>query len=223
MSQPDPPVPHPVPLEAAPTAPAPAEMVASAPADGAPYRVLAPPVEPPEPVFYVPPAPRKPRPIIGPALSVFAVLLWAFVVFGQLTTSWLFGTPLGPKTATLLVFLTTIAALITSVRRSRVVAPPRNAWHLGWRGVGIAVLAFFLFLVTIVAATVVGNTSLHNHDMLIALVLVVLSTLAAFAGARLTSPAPPDRTHPQRVVLVLVWVAGVIVTLVAGADLATNG
>ncbi len=78
-------------------------------------------------------------------------------------------------------------------------------------------------LVCLLAATVAGNTSSRNHDVLIALVLVALSTAAAIAGPRLTSPTRPERTHRQRLLLVFFWIACVILTLVAGADLVANG
>jgi hypothetical protein len=208
-----------------PSAPLPvaAPPIEAAPADGAPYRVLAPPQDAPEPELFVAAGRRKPRPMLGPALSVFAALLWAFVIFGQLTTSWLLGTPLGPKTAALLVLLTTTVALFTGLQRSRLVAPPRSVWRLAWRGLGIAVLALLFFVVVYVTAAVAGNATPRNHDLLIAFVLVLLSTVAAIAGPPVTSPVPTERTHRQRVALVVVWVSGVLLTLVAGADLVANG
>jgi hypothetical protein len=220
MTHPDDTVPMPLPV--APQDPAFAAQPEIAAADGAPYRVPAPPIEAPEPALWAP-VPRKPRPIVGPALSVFAVLLWAFVVFGQFTTSWLLGAPLGQTTAVILVLLTTFVAWIASVRRSRAVVPPRSTMHLAWRGVGIAALAFMSFVVCVVAATAIGAASAHNHDMLIAIVLVAVSMLAALAGPRSTSPGPLERTRRQRSVLVMLWIAGVLLTLIAAADLAKNG
>jgi hypothetical protein len=227
MSLPEEPLPLPqaAPLEAAPLVPtAPAQpMSPRSQPEGAPYRVPAPPAEPPEPERIAALAPRKPRPIMGPALSVFAVLLWSFVVFGQFTTSWWLGAPLDQKTAVTFVLLTTLAAWLASLRRSRIVVAPRSTMHLAWRSVGVAVVAFLSFLVCLVAATAAGGVSSRNHDMLIAMVLVVVSLLAAIGGPKLTSPAPFTKTHAQRVVLVLLWTAGALLTLVAGADLANNG
>jgi hypothetical protein len=39
----------------------------------------------------------------------------------------------------------------------------------------------------------------------------------------LTSPTAADRTHRQRVVLIMMWIAGTLLTLVVGVDLAANG
>ncbi len=192
-------------------------MTSGAPS-GAPYRVQPPPDPTPEL-----PWARPSRPVIGPALSVFAALLWSFVVAGQFTTSWSTGAPLGQGAAVALVLLATLAAWITSVRRSRIVMPPLRTINLVGRGIGIAALALVLFLLCLFAATVAGNTSSRNHDVLIALVLVALSAASAIGGPRLTSPTRPERTHGQRFALVVLWITCVLLTLVAGADLVANG
>ena len=85
------------------------------------------------------------------------------------------------------------------------------------------ILAWLLFVVCLVAATVAGAASSRNHDMLIAVALVVVSMLAAIGGPKLTSPTPPRRTHGQRFALVALWIGGALVTLVAAADLAIDG
>lgn len=226
MSHPDEPAP-PVTEAASPAAlPAPPPALDEPVPSGAPYRVPAPPpphAEAPEPELHVGPPPRRPRPIIGPALSVFAVSLWAFVVAGQFTTSWLFGAPLGQGAAVILVMLTTFAAWIASLRRGRIAVPPRTTTHLVGRGIGVTMLAFLFFFVCVVAATAAGSISSRNHDVLIALALVAISMLAAITGPRMTSPTPPERTHRQRFALVVLWIAGALLTLVAGVDLAANG
>lgn len=223
MSHPDEPLPSPsAPAETAPT-PIDGGSIESPVPSGAPYRVPAPPVEPPEPALPWAPAPRRPRPIIGATLSVFAVLLWTFVVAGQFTTSWLVGAPLGQGAAVTLVLLTTFVAWIASVRRSTLALPPRSTAHFVGRALGISVLTPLLFFVCVVAAAAAGGVSSQNHDVLIAFALVVVSTLAAIAGPRLTSPARPERTHRQRVALVMLWLTGALLTLIAGADLAANG
>ncbi|HSO33028.1 MAG TPA: hypothetical protein VLT33_10930 [Labilithrix sp.] len=190
---------------------------------GAPYRVPAPQVVEPAPESYGFRPPRKPRPMIGPALSVLGVALWAFVVMGQFTTSWMFGAPLGQGTAVFFIMLVTAVAWISAIRRSRVALAPRSSAHLAGRSVGIAVLSFLFFVVCLVAATAAGGMSSRGHDFLIAFALIIVSLVAALAGPRLTSPVPLPRTHRQRSILVGLWLAGVLVTLVAGADLAANG
>ena len=191
-------------------------------ASGAPYRVPAPLVADPEPENYSFAPPRKVRPLLGPALSMLGVLLWAFVVFGQFTTSWMFGAPLGQGTAVLAIFLLTFVTWIAAVSRSRVALVPTTTARFVARAVGIAVLALLFFVSCVFAATAFGAVS-RGHDFLIALGLVAVALVAAIAGPRLTTAAPLPRTHRQRSMLVGLWLVGVLVTLVAGADLAANG
>ncbi len=207
-----------LPALAAPAAPAPPEPPL---ASGAPYRALAPPL--PDAENYSFAAPRKTRPLLGPALSVLGVLLWAFVVFGQFTTSWMFGAPLGQGTAVVAVVSLTLVALAFAVRRSRDAVAPRTTARLVARSVGIALLAFLFFVGCVMSATAANGVLSRGHDFLIALGLVLVSLAAAIFGPRLTSSAPLPRTHRQRSLLVGMWLAGVLLTLVAGADLAANG
>jgi hypothetical protein len=186
---------------------------------GSPYRV------PEQLPFEAIPAPfaRKPWPVIGPALSVFAVLLWAFVVAGQYATSWEIGGPIGQGPAVSLVLLATFASWLASIRLSRVVAPPPGTARLVGRSIGIAALAFVLFLVALFGATLFGSASPRNHDFFIAFALVVLASGAAILGPRLTAPTRPERTRRARVALGVMWLAGALLTLVAGFDLAAHG
>jgi hypothetical protein len=190
---------------------------------GAPYRVPSPQVvhAPAESYDFRPP--RRPRPMIGPALSVLGVALWAFVVMGQFTTSWMFGAPLGQGTAVFVIAFLTTVAWVAGLRRSRAALAPRGAAHHVGRALGIAALSLLFFVLCLVAATAAGGMSSRGHDLLIAFALVVVSLGAAIAGPRLTSPVPLARTHRQRSILVGMWLIGVLVTLVAGADLAANG
>jgi hypothetical protein len=188
---------------------------------GSPYRVP----ETTEPLAWPELRTRKrPRPWIGPALSVFAVLLWAFVVAGQFTTSWMTGAPISQGFALFLVMLATFAAWISGIRRSRFAMPPRRPFAgLVGRGIGIAAIAGLLFFVSIFAATAIGNLSSNDHDLFIAFVLVGIATLAAVLGPRLTSEMRPETPHRMRFIVVVMWLAGALLTLVAGVDLAANG
>lgn len=220
---------------ALPPLPAPAATIAPAlpplpplpppepPVVGAPYRVPAPLVAEPAPENYSFAAPPRTRPLLGPALSVLGVLLWAFVVFGQFTTSWMFGTPLGQGTSVLAILLLTFVTWIGAVRRSRVALVPLTTARFAARAVGIAVVAFLFFITCVIAATAAGGMMSRGHDFLIAFGLVVVSLIAAIAGPRMTTSAPLPRTHRQRSILVGLWLAGALLTLVAGADLASNG
>ncbi len=239
MSHPDEPMPAPpvsnALLEAAPAPPAPVEahptaVVAPDPsaleapvASGAPYRVPAPPpaTELMTPEIYFGPTPRKPRPLVGPALSVFAVMLWSFVVAGQFASSWSLGIQVRSSEALLLVASLTFVAWIANMRRSRIAVPPRATTHLVWRSIGAGLVAFLLFFFCLVAATAINSAM--NADFLVAAVLVLLSLLAAIGGAHLTSPVALERTPRQRTILIALWIAGTLLTLVAGVDLGAHG
>ena len=226
MSHPNDLVPPAPPLPAVPVVePAPASPIEEPMPSGAPYRAPAPP--PPQ-LFEAPPAElyfgrpsRKPRPLIGPALSVFAVTLWAFVVAGQFASSWSMGINVLSGHALIVVAFLTFVAWIANMRRSRAVVPPRSVMHLLWRAIGAGILAFLLFLFSLAAATAVNSAM--DVDFFAALALVLVSLGAAIAGPHLTSPSPVVRTPRQRTTLVLLWVAGTLLTLIAGADLAAHG
>lgn len=166
---------------------------------------------------------RKPWPVVGPAVRTFGVMLWAFVVAGQLTTSWLTGSPLDPRIAVGAVAVATLTAWGMALRQSHTVAPSSSARHLVARGFGIGALTLLLFAGSLVCAVMAGGSTSRNNDFFIAFALVVLATVAMLAGSRLTTPISPRRTHAQRWVMVLAWVAGAAVTLLAGADLALTG
>jgi hypothetical protein len=209
-------------VEPAPEAPeAPAAPLVALPVPSGPYRVPDPPASPE--VTWPPVTARRAWPVIGPALTVFAVLLWSFVVAGQFTTSWGAGAPLGQGTAVTMVLVLTFIAWIVGLRRSRAASPPRNPFMFVSRAIGIALLAFALFVSTVLTAAVFGGFASRNHDLLIAFSLVVASTVATIIGGRLTSPSPVERTHRARVALVLTWTLGALLTLIAGVDLASNG
>jgi hypothetical protein len=164
----------------------------------------------------------KPRPTLGPAFSVFAVLLWSFVVAGQFTTSWMSGGPLPPSIAFGFVVIASFVSWFTSVRLSAMARPARAA-SIVMRAIGIGVLALLLFVFAVFAATVAGGASSHNHDLLIAFALVIVSAFAGMFGPRWTWPSRPERTPRQRSTHMLLWIAGTIVTLVAALELLVSG
>lgn len=186
---------------------------------GGPYRVAEQPEVAVAP--YVHTAPR-PWPIFGPSLSVFAVLLWSFVVAGQFTTSWSMGKPLGQGVAIGMVFIATFVAWLINVRASAIAEPSRSSGRIIGRAIGIGALAFVYFVLAIIVATAFGQSA-RGLDLFVAFALVAVSLVAAIVGPRLTMRVRPTRTHRERVTLVVTWIVGVLLTLVAGADLAANG
>ena len=174
-----------------------------------------------EPAGFTPPK-RAPRPVIGPTLSSFGVMLWTFVVAGQFTTSWSAGRPLDQGIAVGAVVVATFVAWVLGLRRSRMSVPRTTGWLFG-RAVAIAVSTLVLFVLAIVATTAMASSSSRNHDFLVGFVLVSVSLVSVIVGARLTSPEPAERTHAQKFVQVALWVAFALLSFVAGADLASNG
>jgi hypothetical protein len=167
-------------------------------------------------------AQRQPRPVIGPALSVFGVLLWTFVVAGQFTTSWMNGTPMSEGAAIAIVFFGTIGAWFFAVRRSQIV-PVSGRRELVGRALAIGIIGFLLFVGCVVLAVIAGGVSSSNHDLAIALFLLLLAAVGAFAGPRITSPIRPARTSSQQLASVALWIGAMVVSAIACAELAANG
>ena len=122
-----------------------------------------------------------------------------------------------------MVLFATVASWIAGIRHSHAVVRPRSTARFVGRSVGIAMLAFLLFLVSIFVATIFGGAMSKNHDFAIGFLLVVVSLVAAILGSRWTWPTAPVRTDRQRLVRIMLWLGGVVLTLAAGAELATNG
>lgn len=190
------------------------------PVSAGPYRT-----PPYEPSPYVARGPRPAWAVMGPSLRVFAVLLWSYVVVGQFTASWPLGRPISPVVALALVALLTLLAWIAALRTSHAVAPAANALRFVARGLALATVGFALFFFAVVAPMVgaVLMPHMRGYDLLVGFALVSVSLGAALLGEHISySPdlPRPARTHGQRFVLVVMWVAGALLTLVAGADLA---
>lgn len=202
-------------------APPPSQGWPYAPVGSGPYRT-----PPYDAVPFTARAPRPPWATLGPALRVFAVLMWAYVVVGQFTVGWPLGRPLNPWTALALVLLLTLLAWVVALRTSYAVAPA-SPLRVAGRGLAIAAGAFGFFVVAVVAPILVAAVMprLRGYDLLVAFGLVATSLGAALLGEHIShSPDLPRplRSHGNRFVLVLAWVAGALLTLVAGADLAGN-
>ena len=196
---------------AVPSSPAaPPAVVVAAP----PVPVLA------NPYAFPRPAPR-PRFRLGPSLSVFGVLLWSYLVFGQFTTTWVPGSaPLGEGAAVLGVFACTGAAFYFAVRRSLVV-PVRSYHQLVGRAITIAIMSFGFWFLTVVFATVFGQSSRTNLDGVITSFLLLVSGFAVVFGRRITlSERQPfsQLSQRERAVTAVLWTGAVAMTLGACAE-----
>lgn len=209
------------------------ETLAEAPAPGdagaeqtpAPQDAPAPaepsPVEPPPPLEALQQRPaRAPSPVVGPALWVSGVLLWAYVVMGQFTTSWFsHAAPLGEPAATLGVVLATAIALRVAVGRS---LSARDGKMPG-RAVRVGLLALLLGFLVVTVLSVIARATTADLDGLVMAVLVTIAFAAFLNGRRLTGPAPVPPTHRQRVFGALLWVGVGAVTLGACVEAAASG
>jgi phosphoglycerol transferase MdoB-like AlkP superfamily enzyme len=162
---------------------------------------------------------RRPHPILGPALTVFAALLWAYVVMGTFTTSWMSGiAPLGEGVATLLVALATVTALFRAVRRSRSV-PTKGPGGLVLRTVAVGLLAFVLWVLLMIVAIAVGAVSATNVDAFMMAGLLVVAAFAARSGHRLTGAQSPANLRALSFPVVAFWLCVAAVTLAACAEI----
>jgi hypothetical protein len=162
---------------------------------------------------------KRPRPVLGPALTLSATLLWAFVVIGTFTTSWLSGgAPLTEGAAIVLVTLVTVGTWARAVRQSRSV-PVQGLGGLVRRSAAVGLLAFGMWALLVVLATVAGKASASNIDPFVSAGLLAAASAAVLAGRRLTAPARPARTRAGRVVVVAFWIGVAAVTLGACVEI----
>ncbi len=175
----------------------------------------------PTPSAPLSPAPSAtPRPLLGPALRIYGALLWAYVVFGQFTTSWIDDRPLGEGWALLGVLATTATVAVLAVRTSVHVAPT-TALGIVRRTAAAVAIALLAWFSTVAGLTV---TRALNGDLKNAAALVFVALVASVVGLRMNrDPARDAAMHGRRVVQVMIWVTLSVVTLVAGAELVAVG
>jgi hypothetical protein len=127
--------------------------------------------------------------------------------------------PMAEGTAVFFVFACTGAALFFSVRRSLVV-PVFNRQALIGRYISVGILSFVWWFVVIVLATIVGNASGKNTDLLIMPVLLIVSIFGVIQGRRMTLPGRPPMSQRERTATVVLWTCATVMTLGACAELA---
>jgi hypothetical protein len=190
--------------------------------------------EPPQPAPFVPVAvhPRvwvesdvvvrtsTPRPVLGPALVASGWMLWAFVVLGTYTTSWIAGggAPLSQGVALALFAAVSLAACRFAERRGRPL-PIVGARGPVARFVVVGIVAWSLWLAALVVATVVGKTSRVNLDALMAACLLGVGGLAVLRGDRMLGGTRLPRSGARRTLVLAAWLAVGIVTLGALVEL----
>jgi len=148
------------------------------------------------------------------------VLLWAFVVMGTFTTSWLSGggAPLAQGVAFALVAGATVAAWVVGVRRSRTVAIPELRGPVAHYAI-VLLAALTLFISVVLLATIVGKASGPRLDALIAAVLLIASALAVLEGDRMLGRTGLPRSSARRMLVLATWLGIGMVTLGACVEL----
>lgn len=134
-------------------------------------------------------APPRGWPVMGSSLWVFGVSMWAFLVMGELTTSYGVGKHdllVGEGLAAMLVVGAGIAAWVYALRRMMASRPARTNAHAVGRAVAVAALSFVMWFLVMIAATIVGEASRKNLDGKITVALLLLAAAAAFGGRRMT-------------------------------------
>lgn len=167
----------------------------------------------PVPTFVSAARAQLPRPLLGPALWVAGVLLWAYVVMGILTTTRLPFTakrlPLSEGTAFILVIAAYASAGVLAVRRSLVISDGES----GRRAGGIAAGAIGFWMSFVVGAMVLA--ALGFPEPLVTFLLILWSGFSVWLGRRLTNRAAPIGPDQNRVVTFALWIGAAVVSLVA--------
>jgi hypothetical protein len=205
----------PPPIDGGSPAASPVDTIPAPTPPSAPYR---------SPVQEATPSPAPlPRewPVLGLSLWVFGVAMWAFVVMGQLATSYGPGKQgflLGEGTAGLFVFGATVGAWGVGLRQSLASTPAQSTSRAVGRALGVAAIAFLLWgLVTIFAAAF-GESTHVNLDGKITVTLALVAGGAAFAGRRMAGLHRQHRTPRDRTVGRVLWIGAALLSIVALAE-----
>ncbi len=197
----------------APPPPPPPEPVAEAPASSppsvSPYRTA------PQAQALASFAASRRYPQLGACVFVFGVLLWAFLIMGELTTSYApgrHGMLVGEALAVVFVLATSGAAWGVAMRRSLEASP--NPMAVYARGALLAVVPLALWLFTLFCATALGKSGSKNMDGPITSLLLVASVAAALGGRRMAGLRASAASPRQRVVTRLLWVGAGLLTFV---------
>ena len=161
----------------------------------------------------------------GPVLWTFGIVLWSYVVIGQLVTTYAPGRHsllLGEGTGILFVLVASFVAWIVGLRRS-LHASPAAAWggRLA-RGVVLGMLASMSWCTVTVGASIAGQAGSKNADGTVTVFLLVVSIAALLYGRRLSPPVDASPTQRRRTLARLAWTGAAVLTLIALVALAAS-
>jgi hypothetical protein len=157
----------------------------------------------------------------APALSVSAVVLWSFVVMGQLVTTFAPGRHdmlVGEGMGALFVVGTSTTAWVRALRQSLHTAPVTGLSKRMERGLALGVLAFLGWALAMAVAIVIGN-AIGNADGVVTLLLLALAGASYFYARRLLRA---ERPVARGVMTTVLWVSAGVITLAALVALAAS-
>jgi len=176
------------------------------------------PIPPPPPIEAGPPLPqaaalpvefagRRVRPLLGPSLWIFGMLLWAQVVFGTFVVD----KDMPEPYALLAVLLVVVLGWVLSVLQRQ------DTRRLAFRHVAplIVALSFWagamLFALLVAAGTGAGEG--------VGFLLVPLGIIALILGRRSAGPLRQPATVVRKALIALIWLMAILTTFVAAVML----
>jgi hypothetical protein len=168
-------------------------------------------------------APR--RSAVGEALFVSGVLLWSFVVMGELTTSYAPGRHqmlVGEALAVVFVLTTTAATWGAAVRRNLALSPATAERAVYLRATAIAIAALMLWGLVVYVATAMGKAASRNVDGPITLMLLVLSLAGSLVGRRMAGLDEKAATARGRWLHRLLWTCAGLLTFAALVEILSS-
>ena len=140
---------------------------------------------------------------------IFGVLLWSYVVIGELVV----GMDLPEEIGVLVLLCCVGLAAGVSIHDSFAALPP-DAADRSRRVWGALAVALGMFVATVAAFAIIGQASSSGLDEEITLGMWVLSWVPLIASREMIRPGRPCRAAARRALLWLGWIVAGLVTLV---------
>jgi hypothetical protein len=157
----------------------------------------------------------------GPALSTFGVLLWSFVVMGQLVTTFAPGRHemlLGEGVGVLFVLGASGGGWVAALRQSLRAAPATGLVKRMERGIALGILAVIAWCAAMAVAMIVGRAA---PDGIITILLLIVASASFLYARRVSLQSGAARTGSVLVARAL-WAGAGLVTFAALFALAAD-
>ncbi len=156
----------------------------------------------------------KPRPLWGPSLWTYGVVLWSYTVLGQFTTEpapWSSRrVPLGGGTAALLFVACSALALWRSVHAS---AAFPSRFRNGARTLIAFGITLALWVITLLFASGLGSGS--GSDVALRLLLIAIAIAALVFGRKLSRAPGFKLVGAERALVIVLWVGALLASVPA--------